>query len=75
MVEESSFEGLIAVDGDDEALAMTGFAEDVVAALDALKLPSVALCHAHEVLAGDLLHASILSSGENTSENFRFSEK
>ena len=45
------------MDGDNETLAMAGLAEDVVAALDPFQMPAVAFSHAHEILAGDLLHS------------------
>jgi hypothetical protein len=54
--QEAEFEGLIAVEGDDEAFATAGFGEDVVAAVDADELPAVASEDADEVFAGDLLH-------------------
>ena len=58
MMEESSFEGLVSMDRDGEAFAMARFAEDVVTALDAFEFPTMTLSDSHEVLAGDLLHAS-----------------
>jgi len=57
MFEEAEFEWLIAVDGDDNALALTGFCEDVVTAIYAGEMPTALMEEPHEILTGHLFHA------------------
>jgi len=55
--EESEFERLIAMDGDDDAFAMGWFGEDMVAAVDAGEMPTAVLEKPHEIFTGNLFHA------------------
>ncbi len=56
VLEEAELEWVVAVDGNDDALAMAGLGENVVAAFCADEALTTVLEDTYEVLTGNLLH-------------------
>lgn len=57
VLKETELKRLVARDGDSDALGVTGFGKDVVAAVDAGEVPTALMEEPHEILTGNLFHA------------------